>query len=345
MPTAERVAAKERPGRGAEQIASVCLTDQGDCLRDLGRLDEAAATYEKSIRRSEALSDVRQVAVGKVQLGTVRLQQRRHAEALAAYADARERFTRLDEPGSVAVIWHQTGVAYQGAGELEAAEDAYRKSLAVEVRLGNVTGQARTLAQLGTLYSSALGRTEEGVTFLRQAVDKYVEVRDAAYEGKSRSSLASQLHKLRRLDEARQEIRRAIECSAPFGHASEPWRTWATLADIEVDAGDPAAAAEAKGNAMECYLAYRRDGGENHSLDGRLGLEVTESLLAGDAATATSLLQQALPHFEAAGFGVFIHALQAIVAGRRDRALADAPELPYSMAGEILFLIETLEKT
>jgi hypothetical protein len=40
----------------------------------------------------------------------------------------------------------------------------------------------------------------------------------------------------------------------------------------------------------------------------------------------------------------FIHALQAITAGSRDRSLADAPELDYSMAAEILFLIETLDK-
>ena len=37
-------------------------------------------------------------------------------------------------------------------------------------------------------------------------------------------------------------------------------------------------------------------------------------------------------------------ALQAIVAGSRDRTLADAPDLHYTMAAEILFLIETLEK-
>ena len=72
------------------------------------------------------------------------------------------------------------------------------------------------------------------------------------------------LRKLRRLDEARQEIRRAIECKAQFGHAAEPWTSWAILADIETDAGNPAAAAEAKGKAIACYLAYRRDGGENH---------------------------------------------------------------------------------
>ena len=57
--------------------------------------------------------------------------QRRYGEALAAYAEARERFTQLDEPGTVAGIWHQTGMAYQEAGQPEAAEDAYRKSLAI----------------------------------------------------------------------------------------------------------------------------------------------------------------------------------------------------------------------
>ena len=152
------------------------------------------------------------------------------------------------------------------------------------------------------------------------------------------------LRKLRRLDEARQEIRRAIECNAQFGHASEPWKTWSILADIETDAGNPAAAVEAQRKAIACYLAYRRDGGENHHAPGRIALAVTQSLLAGDPAKAASLLRQQLPRFEAAGFGGFIRALQAIVAGRRDRALADAPELDYGMAAEIHFLIETLEK-
>ena len=63
------------------------------------------------------------------------------SEALAALVEARERFTQLDEPGSVAVIWHQTGIAYHRSDQPEAAEDAYRKSLALKVRLGDVDGQ------------------------------------------------------------------------------------------------------------------------------------------------------------------------------------------------------------
>lgn len=336
--------AKESANRAAAGMASVCFAEQGDCLRALGRLDEAAAAYEENIRRAEQLDDARQVAVGKGQLGTVRLQQGSYPEALAAYAEARERFTQLDEPGSVAVSWHQTGVVYQEAGQPEAAEDAYRKSLAIAVRLGNVAGQASTLVQLGNLYDDVLDRPEEAAAFCRQAADKYVEMRDAANEGRARNNLAATLRKLRRLDEARQEIRRAIECHAQFGHASEPWTSWAILAGIETDGGNAAAAAEAKGKAMASYLAYRRDGGENHFPQGRIALAVTQSLRAGNPAEAASLLQPQAARLEAAGFGGFIRALQAIVAGSRDRTLADAPDLHYTMAAEILFLIERLEK-
>jgi hypothetical protein len=99
-----------------------------------------------------------------------------------------------------------------------------------------------------------------------------------------------------------------------------------------------------KGKAIDCYLAYRHHGGENHSGSGRISLAVTESLLAGDPAKAASVLQQQAPRFEEAGYGGFIKALQAIVAGSRNRALAEAPDLDFSMAAEILLLIETLEK-
>ena len=282
--------------------------------------------------------------MGKGQLGTVRMLQRRYPEALAAYAEARERFTQLEEPGSVAVSWHQTGMAYQNTGQPEAAEDAYRKSLAISVRLGDVAGQARTLLQLGNLYDDVLGRAEEAVAFYRQAVDKYVANGDSASEGLARTNLGNTLRKLRRFDEARHEIHRAVECNAQLGHASTPWNAWAILAGIETEAGYPAAAAQAQRKAIASYGAYRRDGGENHNADGRISLAVTQALLADDTAQAAGLLQQLAADPDWAWLLPFIQALQAIVGGSRDPRLADAPGLDYMMAAEIGLLIETLEK-
>src|ERR1019366_10480669 len=109
-----------RPGRGAEQMASACITERADCLLSLGRLDEAASGYEEALRRDEKRGSERDVAVGKSNLGIVRAQQHRYKEALEAYKEGRERFTQLNEPGTVAGLWHQTGIAYEEAGQPEA---------------------------------------------------------------------------------------------------------------------------------------------------------------------------------------------------------------------------------
>jgi tetratricopeptide (TPR) repeat protein len=245
---------------------------------------------------------------------------------------------------SVAALWHQSGILYERIGQPEVAEDAYRKSLQIEVRVGDIAGQARTLMQLGNLYA-VLVRLEEAAAFYGLAMDKYVEIQNIAGEGRARSNLAESLRRLGRLDEARQEILRAIECKAQFGLASEPWASWRVLEQIEMDAGNITAAEEAKRKAIASYLAYRQQGGENHFDDGRICLEVTESLLAGDSAGAATWLQKLASDPQLpAGLRLFIQALQAIVAGSRDRILANTPGLDYTMAAEILFLLETLEK-
>jgi len=329
--------------RSAKRMASVCLTERGECLSRLGRLDEAAAAYEEAIRRDEARGDERQVAVGKGNLGTVRSQQGRLDEALAAYLEARERFDALGEPGAVAVLWHQTGIAHQGAGQGEAAEDAYRQALALAARLGDRALQAGTLGNLGALYDAVFDRPEEAAAFHRQAVDRYQEIGDLAGEGQQNSNLARTLRRLGRLDEARQALQRAVECKAQFGHAAEPWKTWAILTDIETDAGHPEAASETRAKAVAAYLAYRRDGGENHSGSGRLALAVGEQLLAGQtAAAAAQLAELAADPDVPDGLRPFVAALQSLTRGDRDPALADTAGLTYDMSAEILLLIERL---
>lgn len=329
--------------RAAASMAPACLAAKGNCLIDLGWFDEAAAAYEESMRRAEQQDNERGVAVTQVNLGQVRRLQRRYREALDAYADAREYFARLGEPGSVAAIWHQTGNAYQEIGQLEAAEDAYRRSLALNVQFVDIGGQAGALGSLGNLYHE-LGRLEEATSLYRQAVDLFVAIGDAEAEGRTRHNLGNTLRKLGRWDEARQEIHRAIECKEPFGHAAEPWHTWAALAEIEAGVGNAGAAARARAKAVVCYLVYRRDGGENHDDDGRISLAVTEKLRVGDAAGAASFLDELSVDPELPGLlRPFLAALQAIAAGSRDPGLTAAPELHYTSAAELLVLLEVLE--
>jgi tetratricopeptide (TPR) repeat protein len=335
--------ANKNNSKAAARMASACLAEQGDCNFDLGRYDAAAAAYEVTIRRGEQLGALRDVAVGKGQLGTVRLYQQRYAEALEAYQQARDTFSRLNEPGSVAITWHQIGMVHQQAGQPEVAEEAYNQTLAIVVRLGDQAGQASTLGQLGNLYSAVLQRPEEALAFYQRAAEIYGEIGDLAKEGITQSNLADTLRKLQRLDEARQAIRRAIECKAPFGHAASPWTSWDFLADIEAAAANSADAADARYQALGSFLAYRRDGGENQSTSGRLALAVRQALASDDAAEATALLQQVAAAPEAVSMIPFLTALQAITAGSRDSSLAEDPGLYYQQAAEVLLLIEALE--
>lgn len=338
--------AESRDDKAAAVMATRCFTERAACFLRLGRLDEADACNHEGIRRDEKRGDQRGIAHGKIQLGEIRNAQRRYQEALAAYSEALEHFVRFDEPGSVATIWHQTGMVYHDVQQSEAAEDAFLKSLAIKVRIGDVRGQANTLGELGYLYDHLLNRLDEAVVFHKRAADKYLEIGDKVREADTREYLSRNLRKLRRFDEARREILRAIECNEQVDQASQPWTSWATLADIETADGNAVAAAEAKRQATECYLEYRRDGGENHYTDGRICLAVSPPLLAGDPNAAASVLQPfaadpTMPN----PARTFMQALQAIIAGNRDRALADAPDLNVTMAAEILFLLEKLEKS
>ncbi len=229
----------------------------GIALTDLGQLEAAATAYEEAIQRDEKLDDARSVAVGKGQLGTVRTLQQRYAEALDIYIEVREIFEGLGELGTVATVWHQIGIVHRQTKQFEAAEQAYRQALAIEVQRKNQAGEARSLSELGNLYKE-MGRLEEAVAFYQQAADIDVELKDLAKEGIRRNNLANTFIKLERYDEARRELHRAIACKKPYGHVATPWTTWHNLYDLEQATHHPEAAAKAREKAIQCFLDYRR---------------------------------------------------------------------------------------
>jgi tetratricopeptide (TPR) repeat protein len=326
----------------AARMASTSLTEKGDCLRDLGRLEEAAAAYEEGIESSTKLEDERQVAVGKIQLGTVRMYQGRYDEALKAYDEAMTIFENLGEPSTVAVIWHQMGMVHEETHRFEAAEQAYRQALSIHVHQNNPAGEAKTLTQLGLLYEK-MGRLEEAIIFHRQAADKDIELNDMMNEGRDRNNIATTLIKLKRYDEARQEILRAIECDKPYGHAAEPWKAWMILHNLEQAEGNPEAAAQVREQAIQLYLAYRRDGGENYNPGGRLCAWFENALKEQRPEEIKKQLEAFAndPKMHSS-LKPLIPKLQAILDGSREPGLAADTNLYYRDAAEILFLLEKM---
>ena len=323
-------------------MASVCLTERAGCLRYLGRLDEAVAAYEETIELDRKRGHPRDLATDKAQLGTVRMLQQKYAEALTAYDEAREIFEGLGERRYVAGAWHQIGIVHEHARQYDAAEKAYQKALQIRVQIGDRSGEAATLNQLGQVYR-LMGRQEDAVRFYRQAVDIYVEFEDAASEGRVRNNAALALITLKRYDEAHNEIERAIECKRGLGHAAEPWKTLAILCDLERAVGNDRAAAAARQKAIDAYLAYRRDGGENLSPTRQFYDLLSQAIEQGQTEAASQALAQlsADPDTHDSRKPL-IPALQAILAGSSDPDLAAEPNLNYEDAVELRLLLEEL---
>jgi tetratricopeptide (TPR) repeat protein len=325
----------------AARMAAVTITERGNCLRNLGRLAEAAAAYEAAISLDEQQGRTRDVAVGTFQLGTVRMLQERYAEALEIYAGAREQFAALGEPGSVAEAWHGIGIIHRQQRQFEPAEHAYRQSLTIWVQQRNRAGEAGSLNELGNLYKN-WGRLEEAVNYYRQAADIHVELQDRFNEGKDRSNLAATLIKLQRYAEARRELQRAVECGKPYGHAATPWKTWNILRRIEEADGTPTAAAQARAQAIAAYRAYRRDGGESQMPGAQLAALVLQAIRQGDTGEAEQVLAKYLGDDAQPWAQAMIPKLQAILGGARDPALAADPALDYDDAAEVELLLEVL---
>jgi tetratricopeptide (TPR) repeat protein len=269
--------------------------------------------------------------------------QRRFPEALAAFDEARCQFLSLNEPSMVSLALFQIGNVYLQTAQPDAAQDSYQQALAIDVRIGDRSGQAGNIMQLADLHASLLHRLEDAESFYQRAIEIYVAIGDPSREGMALTKLSNILRQLHRYEEARAAITRAIQRKEAFGHAAMPWTSWQILAAIETEAGNPSAAADSRQKAREAYLAYRRDGGGNQSGSGRLALAIRQALAAGSPAEAASLLQQLAADPGWVNGLPYLTALQAITAGSRERSLADDPRLSYDQAAEVLLLIEALE--
>ncbi|QTR49929.1 CHAT domain-containing tetratricopeptide repeat protein [Candidatus Thiothrix anitrata] len=325
----------------AVRMTSAALKEQGDCLKDLGQLKAAAAAYENAIALNEKCGDLRSVAAVKGQLATIRLLQNRYADALQGHEQARVLFQQWDEPDAVATAWNNIGLTYRSAGDFAQAEQAYRQSLSISSQQSNRAGEACSLNELGNLYYE-WNRSEKAVDFYWQAATIYGVSKDLRGEGFVRSNLAHNLIKLQRYDEARPELLRAIECIQAFGHAAEPWQTWDILHDLEQATGNSPAAREARQQSLTAYLAYRRDGGKNHSDTGRLALVVGQAIQQGDTVEVEQVITNALTNPKEDKN--FMHKLQAIIAGERDLALAADERLYFELAAELILLLEQLRE-
>jgi tetratricopeptide (TPR) repeat protein len=333
---------EEVRGAGEENAArmlGVIAGDRGDALLALGRLEESAESHERGIAIDEQWGNRRSAAVGRFQIGIVRLEQGRWQEALEIFEKAKQIFEALPEPGLMASAWHQIGRAHAEANQWNRAEAAFQEAIRISVELKDKDGQARALNQLGEIYRLQ-DRLEQSAQLYRQAARLFPERGDLRARAESLSNLSLVLRDLGLLPEAREAATQAIDLKRPFGHAAAPWKTWNILRGIETLAGRAEKAAAAHAQAFETYAAYRRDGGEPQAARTRWIVAVGRALRSQGSSQALGLLpppeqfdEKLLPTQDA---------LLAIVGGSRNPVLVQDRRLDYDDAVELSLLLESL---
>lgn len=187
----------------AEDTLTMCISEIGDCLQALGRLDDAISAYEKAIACAQEHGNKRQLAISKGQLASVYLEQQRFDDAIRVRTEAQEIFKSVGEVPNIMASWEQLGMIYKKSGQLEQAEQAYSQALSMAVENQYVRPEAAVLGNLGSLYY-AMGRLADAVTMYRQSVSILSKLgQDSDREVIDRWQLAHALTDLGRTGEAR----------------------------------------------------------------------------------------------------------------------------------------------
>jgi tetratricopeptide (TPR) repeat protein len=119
--------------------------------------------------------------------------------------------------GSIAVIYHQLGMAAQDRGRLDEADDWYRKSLTIKEDLGNRPGMAITYHELGTT-AQRRGRLDEADDWYRKSLTIKEELGNRPGTATTYHQLGTTAEGRGRLDEADDWYRKALTINQELGN-------------------------------------------------------------------------------------------------------------------------------
>jgi len=334
----------EQSNEGVVRMLAACKLAQGECLRDLGNFDEAVLALSDAASLASQAQDERLEAFAKSLLGTVHIAQGNGGEAVNAFAAERRFLRKIGDLNGLSGSLHHSGIAHRMLGSIDAAESAFRESLAISVQLDDSGAQAAAFNELGSLFIELPSRRTEAVTFFQSAANIYATLGEASLEGRTRYNLANSLFRLGLFAFAKDEALTALECKLTQGRGGSIWNTWNLLSEIYRRLDDEKEASNASRMARDSYLDYRRTGGAILHEDGHIVHAISELLHQSLLPDADDLLDKLEADYYVQ-FYALIGVLRSILAGSRKLILADAPGLTYSMAAEIQLLLETLSKS
>jgi tetratricopeptide (TPR) repeat protein len=319
------------------------LMEQGECLFAQRQLVPAEVVYSKAIELAESTEDLRGSGIAQTQRAAVYSMLKRPADALRGYQSALEVFQQMDDGVLEVNVWHQIAMLHRVNEDYDSAATALTSALKLLTSQKNTVGVLSTLVELGSL--------SEQSESLPAAVNYYLQAIKFAEESGDQYRQAAAVNRLADVYRKQGEIKLALEAlelagslGQQFGHAAEPWKTWSILSKLHTDNNNPEGAEKARQQAIETYVSYRVDGGQNNEGDGQLCAMVLQAIQTDNDFDIRKLLAQLADNeaWKAEDHQGLIQILTQFLDGKRGLSLLDNAALNYRHVAELVLLQDRL---
>jgi tetratricopeptide (TPR) repeat protein len=224
----------------------------GIAYKRLGKLDEALAQYNDSLRIKREVNDQRGIAVSLGEIGQVYDLQGRPDEAEKYYKESLDTHRKIGDKRGVGLMLNSLGASYLDQSKYDDALAVLKEALPIQRDLGDENEQARCLTNIGSVYFGK-GQYEDAQTYLGRALELREKLKVPGNIAFTLASLAEVSARLGDDDLAEKQYRRAIELwrgaedkrGAAFGAYG--------LANLSEDRGRYGAAVEAKAEALKTF--------------------------------------------------------------------------------------------
>ncbi|MFN2224671.1 MAG: BTAD domain-containing putative transcriptional regulator [Anaerolineae bacterium] len=284
---------------GDTSRVALAVALKGYVLSFLGQYEEAITHCREALAlvSGETTQQKLTMALAEKNIGASQLRLGRLAEGQEALRRALRLYDELGYLDDLGMVYHDLGLSYDLAGDLDAAVEHYEAALQRWRQLDILGPWADTLNGLGVVYHLQ-GRYEEAMQALGEALSKAQQIGYLRVEALTWASLGDLYRDLGRYRRAQDSYAEALDAAGRAHDGFVVTYALAGLGDVSRRQGDLARAAELLQEAM----ARAHD----HKSTYEIGLcHVALGLLSveeGDPATARHHLDQAVERFEQGGF-------------------------------------------
>jgi tetratricopeptide (TPR) repeat protein len=239
------------------ELATDFLRARAAFHRNQGRLDEAAADFDKMLRQSRTAQDRQMEAAALYGLGTVMQSRGRMSEVIELMLPALDAARAVHDDMRTGYVLNTLSIALHSLGRDEEALACLNEALALAEATGDRRRFGTVSGNLGVVYYN-LGDSGRALDYYTTELDVAHELGDVRAESFALSHLGNLHRKEGRLAAARSCYERDLELCRLMGDRSNVGYAYGTLANLAQDEGDLPISLDLYGHAV----AETRAGGD-----------------------------------------------------------------------------------